>query len=117
MSKENGGGSDSTPNNVYIRSDEFVWIPARLLSQDKDSTAKIAIPQYDADAFILSDGGEGARQAIKDYPNRTMPLQNCGKSGKVKEVDDMCILPYLHGVNDVRPTIVHVHVSAAIPDS
>jgi hypothetical protein len=103
MSNEDGGGS-ATSNNVYIRSDEFAWIPARLVSQDKD-TAKVAIPQYEAEEFILSDGGEGAtgfKSAVvklKDYPNRTIPLQNTGKTGKLKEVDDMCDLPYLHEVS------------------
>jgi hypothetical protein len=103
MSAEEGGGG-ATANNVYVRSDEFAWIPARLVDQDKD-TAKVAIPQYEAEEFILSDGGEGASSfksatvKLKDYPNRTLPLQNTGKTGKLKEVDDMCDLPYLHEVS------------------
>jgi hypothetical protein len=90
--------------NVYIRDDEFAWVPARLLEQSKD-TAKVSIPQYDAEEQILSDGGDGAtgfKDAViklKDYPNRTIPLQNTGKTGKLKEVDDMCDLPYLHEVS------------------
>jgi hypothetical protein len=106
MSKEEGGGSkNNTSNNVYIRSDEFAWIPARLVEQDKD-TAKVAIPQYEAEEFILSDGGQGAtgfKSAVvklKDYPNRTIPLQNTNTKGTLKEVDDMCDLPYLHEVSN-----------------
>jgi len=93
-----GGG---TSNNVYIRSEEFAWVPARLVSQDKD-TAKVAIPQYESEEFIMSDGGKGAvgfKSAVvklKDYPNHTLPLQNTGKDGALMEVDDMVDLPYLH---------------------
>lgn len=97
---EGGGG---TSNNVYIRSEEYAWIPARLVEQDKD-TAKVAIPQYEAEEFIASDGGKAAigfKSAVvklKDYQNHSLPLQNCGKDGKLKEVDDMVDLPYLHEV-------------------
>jgi len=96
-----GGGGGSTANNVYIRSDDYAWIPARLVSQDKD-TAKVAIPQYEGEEFIMSDGGKAAvgfKSAIvklKDYPHQTLPLQNTGADGCLKEVDDMVDLPYLH---------------------
>jgi hypothetical protein len=99
-----GGGGGATANNVYIRSDEFAWIPARLVSQDKDS-AKVAIPQYESEEFIMSDGGKGAvgfKSAVvklKDYPNSTLPLQNTGADGTLTEVDDMVDLPYLHEVS------------------
>ena len=99
-----GDGGGGTANNVYIRSDEFAWIPARLVEQDKD-TAKVAIPQYESEEFIASDGGKAAvgfKSAIvklKDYQNRSLPLQNVGKDGKLKEVDDMVDLPYLHEVS------------------
>jgi len=101
MSKADGGGGGAVANNVYIRSDEFAWIPARLVEQDKD-TAKVAIPQYESEEFIMSDGGKGAigfKSAIvklKDYQGRALPLQNCGSDGTLKEVDDMVDLPYLH---------------------
>eukprot|EP00934_Nitzschia_sp_Nitz4_P001421 Nitzschia sp. Nitz4//scaffold184_size43902//21312//25056//NITZ4_007283-RA/size43902-snap-gene-0.27-mRNA-1//-1//CDS//3329539654//1421//frame0 len=96
-----GGGGGAVANNVYIRDDEFAWIPARLVEQDKD-TAKVAIPQYEAEEFIMSDGGKAAvgfKSAIvklKDYQGRALPLQNCGSDGTLKEVDDMVDLPYLH---------------------
>jgi hypothetical protein len=102
MAEEDDGGG-AKANNCYIRSDEFAWIPARLVEQGKD-TAKVSIPQYAAEEFILSDGGKGAsgfKAAVvnlKDYPNRSLPLQNVGKTGSLTEVDDMCDLPYLHEV-------------------
>lgn len=99
MGEEDSGGGA----NVYVRSDKFAWIPARLVSKDKD-TAKVAIPQYEAEEFIMSDAGKGAtgfKSAVvklKDYPNHTLPLQNVGKDGMLTEVDDMVDLPYLHEV-------------------
>eukprot|EP00980_Cylindrotheca_fusiformis_P004145 scaffold909_cov135-Cylindrotheca_fusiformis.AAC.2 len=102
-----GEGGGGTSNNVYIRSDEFAWIPARLVSQDAE-TAKVAIPQYEAEEFIMSDGGKAAvgfKSAVvklKDYPNMTLPLQNTGSDGTLKEVDDMVDLPYLHEVSQGR---------------
>jgi hypothetical protein len=47
MSAEEGGGG-ATAKSVYIRADEFPWIPARLLEQGQD-TDKVAIPQYEAE--------------------------------------------------------------------
>jgi hypothetical protein len=99
---DDGGGAQA--NNVYIRSDEYAWVPARLVEQDKE-TAKVAIPQYEAEEHIASDGGAGAvgfKSAVvklKDYPGRMLPLQNCGKDGTLTEVDDMVDLPYLHEVS------------------
>ena len=99
------GGGGSVANNVYIRSDEYAWIPARLVEQDKD-TAKVAIPQYESEEHIASDGGKAAigfKRAIvklKDYQGRALPLQNCGSDGCLKEVDDMVDLPYLHEVRN-----------------
>ena len=104
MGDEGGGG---TSNNVYIRSDEYAWIPARLVEQD-DKTAKVAIPQYKDEEFILSDGGKGATGfksatvKLKDYANKTLPLQNVGKDGSLVEVDDMVDLPYLHEVRRIQ---------------
>ncbi|KAG7372249.1 myosin E [Nitzschia inconspicua] len=94
-----GGGG--TSNNVYIRSEEYAWIPARLVEQDK-TQAKVAIPQYSAEEFIMSDGGKAAvgfksaMVKLKDYQNASLPLQNVGADGTLKEVDDMVDLPYLH---------------------
>jgi hypothetical protein len=96
-----GGGG--TSNNVYIRSEEYAWVPARLVEQNK-TEAKVAIPQYSAEEFIMSDGGKAAvgfksaMVKLKDYQNSSLPLQNVGADGSLKEVDDMVDLPYLHEV-------------------
>ena len=44
-----GGGAD-----VYIRSEEYAWIPARLVESD-ETTAKVAVPQYETEEQIMSD--------------------------------------------------------------
>jgi hypothetical protein len=99
-----GEGGGATANNVYIRCEEYAWIPARLVEQDSTS-AKVAIPQYENEESIASDGGKGAvgfKSAIvklKDYQNHSLPLQNVGNDGSLKEVDDMVDLPYLHEVS------------------
>lgn len=91
-------------NDVYIRSDEYAWVPARLVEQDK-TTAKVAIPQYESEEFIMSDGGKAAvgfKSAIvklSDYVSQVLPLQNVNSSGTLKEVDDMVDLSYLHEVS------------------
>ena len=92
------GGDD-----IYIRSDEYAWIPARLVEQD-ETTAKVAIPQYENEEAIASDGGKGAigfKSAVvklKDYQGHVLPLQNVGAGGELTPVDDMVDLPYLHEV-------------------
>ena len=93
------GGDD-----VYIRSDEFAWVPARLVEQDA-TTAKVAIPQYENEEAIASDGGKAAigfKSAIvklKDYQGNVLPLQNVGGNGELIDADDMVDLPYLHEVS------------------
>lgn len=92
---------EGSKGDVYIRSEEYGWIPARIVQQDKN-TAKVAIPQYDSEEHIMSDGGKGAvgfKSAIvklKDYANNVLPLQNVGADGKLNVADDMVDLPYLH---------------------
>ena len=107
-----GGGG--VANNVYIRSEEYAWIPARLVEQDK-MRAKVAIPQYDSEEKIMSDGGKAAvgfksaMVMLNDYQNKALPLQNTGPDGTLKEVDDMVDLPYLH---EVRETVNCINATA-----
>ena len=78
--------------NVYVRSDEHAWLPARLLEQSSDG--KEAVVQV----FDLEDENSSAtpqsRQMVvqlEDYPPQcALPLQN------VNEYGDMIDLPFLH---------------------
>jgi hypothetical protein len=102
MADDDAGGA--TANNVYIRSEEHAWVPARLVEQDKE-VAKVSVPQYEAEEFIASDNGKAATGfksatiKLKDYHMRTLPLQNCNPDGTLLECDDMVDLPYLHEVS------------------
>ena len=90
--------------NVYIRSKEYGWVPARLMSQKGKDTVKVAIPQYGSEEFIMNDGGKGAvgfqpaEIQLEDYNNKTLPIANTGRNGVIEEVEDMADLPILHEV-------------------
>jgi hypothetical protein len=89
---------------VYIKDQEFAWVPAKLLSQEGDK-ATVSVPQYKDQQSILSDGGRGAKTHIektvnlKDYPHKVLPLQNVDSNGMLLECSDMVSLPYLHEVS------------------
>lgn len=89
---------------MYVRSDEFAWVPARVVEND-GTTAKVAIPQYEDEFAIKSDGGKSATGfktetvKLKDYQGGVLPLQNLGPDGNMTEVNDMVDLPYLHEVS------------------
>ena len=86
---------------VYVRDDEFSWIPGVLTEQtDKEATVSVTI--YD-DEREISGGHDHLRRnktiqvKLKDYPNRALPLQNV-VDGAVKERADMIELSFLHEV-------------------
>lgn len=102
----------NTSNHVYVLSDEYSWIPARLLHVDdsKDDSSitadsvSVSIPQYKDEQLIQSDGGINVLRYIektiylKDYPNNQLPLQNVTEDGKLQVVNDMVDLSFLHEV-------------------
>jgi hypothetical protein len=95
--------SVNTSNYVYIRSEEYAWIPGRVLETNA-TTALVSLPQYRDEQQIASDGGRSAQRyekvsiALADYPNQALPLQNVDEEGKLREVEDMVDLPFLHEV-------------------
>jgi hypothetical protein len=102
--EKDGGGA--TSNNVYIMDKEYAWVPARLLSTSGDK-ATVSIPEYADEASILTDNGAGAKSwtektiSIKNYPGKTLPMQNLDKAQKLQEKADMVDLPFLHEVRYV----------------
>lgn len=82
------GGSSSTSNHVYIHSKEHKWVPASLLRTDGE-TATVRVTDTKTEETIK----------LTDYPNNVLPLQNVDEHGKLKEVDDMVDLPFLHEVS------------------
>ncbi|KAL7577845.1 hypothetical protein ACA910_010592 [Epithemia clementina (nom. ined.)] len=90
-------------HHVYIRSNEYGWIPARVLEmQDNGQKAKVSVPIYRNEAAIQSDGGKKAKSFetrvvdLREYPNQTLLLQNVNEEGHLKQVEDMVDLPFLH---------------------
>jgi hypothetical protein len=98
-----GAAGAGTSSEVYIMDKEYAWVPARLISQSGEK-AVVSIPSYAEEAAILSDGGKGAKSwrdetiSLKNYPGKTLPLQNINKDGVLNEVEDMVDLAFLHEV-------------------
>jgi len=100
-----------TTNHVYIYSDEFAWIPARVEKTDISDKgipqAHVVIPEYKDERSIQSDGGRTAKRfkkeviSLQDYPNQALPMQNVDDKGNLKEVEDMVDLPFLHEVSRI----------------
>ena len=95
----------NTTNHVYIHSDEYAWIPARVeKTEDNGTKAHVVIPEYKDERSIQSDGGRKAKRfrkeviSLEDYPNKALPMQNVDEKGNLKEVEDMVDLPFLHEV-------------------
>jgi hypothetical protein len=97
--------SSSTSNYVYIHSDDYAWLPARVVAQQPDDEeVTVQVPVYKSERQMKSDGGRSAtsfrKQQIKlaDYPNQALPLQNVNEQGQLLMVEDMVDLPFLHEV-------------------
>lgn len=115
MTSDAGG---RTSNYVYIMSDEYAWLPARVVdyitpqSSGDGKNAKdvqvlqanVSIPVYKNEDSIQSgptSRGKATIQTVNlaDYPSRSLPLQNVDEEGRLQEVEDMVDLPFLHEVS------------------
>eukprot|EP00977_Amphora_coffeiformis_P010867 scaffold2554_cov156-Amphora_coffeaeformis.AAC.4 len=102
--KDNEDGPESlikAKKNVFIRSDEYAWLPARIVEQNEEE----ALVQV----FDLVEEGGGPRDStaapretvvqLRDYPpQNALPLKN------VNEYGDLIDLPFLHEVCRACPT-------------
>jgi myosin-5 len=87
---------------VYIRDDEYHWIPALLHDQTAEK-ATVSVGVYRQESELTGDGDamDASRRVVKrtvklaDYPNKALPLQNV-VDGKLKCVEDMIELSFLH---------------------
>ncbi|KAI2489593.1 myosin-kinesin ATPase superfamily-like protein [Fragilaria crotonensis] len=111
MASEVEAGS-SNANHVYVVSDEFSWMPARVVEYSKTEPNKVlvSIAAYKDEDSIQSgnssskgQGMAGARAQsttiaidLSTYPNRSLPLQNVNEDGLLQQVEDMVDLPFLH---------------------
>ena len=104
ISNTNIEASMETSNHVYILHPNHSWIPAKVLEKKSDTEFVLNIPEYLNEQAISNDGGRHAKRFekqvhdISKYPNNALPLANVDSEGRLKEVEDMVDLPFLHEV-------------------
>jgi hypothetical protein len=98
--------SSTDSNYVYIQSDDYAWLPARVVEQGTEGdTVTVQVPVYKSERQMRSDGGRSATSfrkqviTLADYPNAALPLQNVNEQGQLLMVEDMVDLPFLHEVS------------------
>jgi hypothetical protein len=104
-----------TSNHVYIHSEEYSWLPARVVDYPSNNEVLVSISyipseeskqqqQYNpttiSNTKAIPSYKKGQTQTIslKDYPNRSLPLQNVNEEGTLQQVEDMVDLSFLHEV-------------------
>ena len=78
--------------NVFVRDDENVWLPARIIEQNdklKEATVQVFdLMEYEGTELVPRE--YHTLVSLEDYPNGTLPLKN------VNQHTDMTDLPFLH---------------------
>jgi hypothetical protein len=98
---------NTSDNFVYVLSKEHSWVPAKLLEQDKVK-ATVSIPQFSSEQEIVSGQSTIVKSFVqqvvelKNYPNKSLPLQNVNETGEFKPVKDMVDVMFLHEVRKQR---------------
>lgn len=110
-------GSENTTNRVYVASEEFGWLPAKVKSLS-GTKAVVEIKDYEDDTSIpaceVSHAADPTsaqkKRGVKNIPVKdleidltskcysggVLPLQNVDEDGKLIEVEDMVDLSFLH---------------------
>jgi myosin-5 len=105
--------SENTTNRVYIASEEFGWLPAKVIStsgtcatvQVKDYEQDLQIPACEVSNIAATTLKRHEKIAIKElkvdlssktYSDGVLPLQNVDQDGKLVQVEDMVDLGFLH---------------------
>jgi hypothetical protein len=98
-----------TSNHVYVLNDEYAWVPARWLETAADglrATVSVA-SSYPNEQAIGNPSTTTTKSnhrttlqtvSLNDYPNQALPLQNVDEEGRLRTVQDMVDLPFLHEV-------------------
>lgn len=84
---DSGGGAV-----VYIKDDNYGWIPAKVRSYNDNEEAVVS-------AVVPDEGDEKVEERtvkLADYDSKTLPLQNVDEDGKLIEKEDMRDLASLH---------------------
>lgn len=111
--------SENTSNRVYISSEEYGWLPAKVISTDdvskkavvevKDYEDDFSIPACEVSSSINPTAAQKRRGNktvpskrididMNEYGDGVFPLQNVDEDGKLIEVCDMVDLSFLHEV-------------------
>ena len=94
-----------TANHVYLLDPVDSWIPCQVVERKSSTEVVVSIPQYRNQQAIKCDGGRSALRKknktvdLTKYANQALPLQNVDEDGRLKQVEDMVDLPYLHEVS------------------
>ncbi|CAJ1968786.1 unnamed protein product [Cylindrotheca closterium] len=91
-----------TANHAYVLDPIDSWIPCQVVERKTSTEVVVSIPQYRNQQAIKCDGGRSALRKknkiidVSKYSNQALPLQNVDEDGRLKQVEDMVDLPYLH---------------------
>jgi hypothetical protein len=93
--------ANNTSNYVYIRDEEHIWVPGRLIDNNTTTTGKATV-QVPVDVHLSTTGHcQEETVDLAHFPNKVLPLQNVNENGEINEVEDMVHLPFLHEVRAV----------------
>jgi hypothetical protein len=118
----------SNTNHVYITSDQYSWMPARVVeySTTDPNQVIVSLSSFKDEDSIGSSKGQKSSQTkttttitidLTTYPNRSLPLQNVDQDGILQQVEDMVDLPFLHEVSRTKylyQCIVYTREQSAI---
>lgn len=99
-----------TANHVYLLDPVDSWIPCQVVERKSSKKMVVSIPEYRNQQGIRCDGGRSALRKknktidLTKYCNQALPLQNVDEEGRLKQVEDMVDLPYLHEVSGIEST-------------
>lgn len=110
-------GSENTTNRVYVASEDFGWLPAKVISTS-GKKATVEVKDYEEDtiipacevSFLVNPTAAQKKRGMKNVPSKeievdlssaiysggVLPLQNVDEDGKLIEVEDMVDLSFLH---------------------
>ena len=87
-------------SGVYVKDKTYGWLPATLLSSNSDIAQVIAHVPSENDRSSPKFRKEERKVLLKEYDDKSLPLQNIDEGGNLVVAQDMCDLPSLHEVGD-----------------
>jgi len=83
-------------SGVYVKDKNYGWLPATFVSSNSDVAQVIAHVPSANDRSSPKFLKEERKVQLKEYDEKTLPLQNVDEGGNVVVAQDMCDLPSLH---------------------